>query len=436
MLTSDSRPVAIVVQALVAMLVGATIHCVFHYFQLYDFKVLASARGAATRAAAAGIITFGPLLGALLAQPDVPGRNAAAAGGLICAGIYAIAMFRLAVAGIARALEQSGIVSRRLYLVADTAEAIEALRGSFDLAPGASVVGTWVLPPPPVTAEDALEGALAYLRANPVEAVVLRMQLSHPDRLAEVAGVLRRMPRTVLLAPSVGDNIIKPYAGAGSDGFGNLILVKLSDRPLAGWRWVMKDAQDRLIALILLMVISPTLLGIALAIKIADPGPVFFRQKRYGYAGDTFDILKFRTMRVTGPANETGTLKLTTRDDPRIYPLGKLLRKSSLDELPQLLNVLRGDMWIIGPRPHSPYAVAGGTVYARAVRDYAARYRIKPGITGWAQVNGWRGPTETRTQLSKRVEHDLYYIENWSPLFDLWILLKTVTCVCKAENAF
>jgi lipopolysaccharide/colanic/teichoic acid biosynthesis glycosyltransferase len=215
-----------------------------------------------------------------------------------------------------------------------------------------------------------------------------------------------------------------------------MVLVRLSDRPLTGWRWVIKDLQDRTLALLLLIFVAPVMIGVALAIKVSDPGPVFFRQKRRGYGSETFDIIKFRSMRIAGNPATANDLRLTVRNDPRVSPIGRFLRKTSLDELPQLLNVLKGDMWIVGPRPHSPLARAEGRIYAEVVQEYLARYRIKPGITGWAQVCGWRGPTDTVEQLTRRVEHDLYYIENWSALFDLKILCKTVTCLFGHDNAF
>jgi lipopolysaccharide/colanic/teichoic acid biosynthesis glycosyltransferase len=213
-------------------------------------------------------------------------------------------------------------------------------------------------------------------------------------------------------------------------------MIAISERPLSAWRWVMKDVQDRIIAGVLLLLVLPVMLLIVIAIKISDPGPVLFRQKRLGYGGKTFDIIKFRSMLTDVDPFNRQTLKLASRNDDRIFPVGRILRKTSLDELPQLLNVLKGDMWVVGPRPHSPLARAGGVFYAEAVREYRARYRIKPGITGWAQVSGWRGPTDTLEQLSKRVEHDLYYIENLSVLFDARIMLKTLLCVFGDRNAF
>jgi lipopolysaccharide/colanic/teichoic acid biosynthesis glycosyltransferase len=210
----------------------------------------------------------------------------------------------------------------------------------------------------------------------------------------------------------------------------------LSERPLSGWRWVCKDIQDRTIAIVALLFCAPVMIAAAAAVVLSDGRPVFFCQKRHGYGGRTFNIYKFRTMYAASCAESERGLKLTTRGDPRIFALGRLLRRTSLDELPQLLNVIRGDMWIVGPRPHPPLATAAGIIYADAVEEYAARHRIKPGITGWAQVNGWRGPTETLEQITKRVEHDLFYIDNWSISFDLRILFRTVLCAFSHENAF
>ena len=177
---------------------------------------------------------------------------------------------------------------------------------------------------------------------------------------------------------------------------------------------------------------APVLLFCAVGIALSSPGPIFFWQKRVGYKGREFDILKFRTMHVS----ERPNTDLTKREDPRVFRFGNLLRKTSFDELPQLFNVLKGDMSLVGPRPHMPEARAAGMLYFDAVNEYASRHRVKPGITGWAQVNGWRGPTETVEQIERRVEHDIYYIENWSLLLDLVILAKTVVVGFVGRNAF
>jgi lipopolysaccharide/colanic/teichoic acid biosynthesis glycosyltransferase len=175
------------------------------------------------------------------------------------------------------------------------------------------------------------------------------------------------------------------------------------------------------------------MLLVALAIKVDSPGPVFFRQKRLGANNRPFDLLKFRSM-YAEQGDPLGQ-QLTRAGDPRITRVGSFLRRTSIDELPQLINVLRGDMSLVGPRPHPLAANAAGISYARAISEYPIRHRVKPGITGWAQVNGWRGETTRIEQIRRRVEHDLYYIENWSLAFDLLILTRTVFIVMSRENA-
>jgi putative colanic acid biosynthesis UDP-glucose lipid carrier transferase len=180
-----------------------------------------------------------------------------------------------------------------------------------------------------------------------------------------------------------------------------------------------------------LVVFAPLLLAIALAIRLDGPGPVLFRQKRYGFANNEFTVFKFRTMRHR-PAEEPDVPQ-ARRQDPRITRVGAFLRRTSLDELPQLINVLRGDMSLVGPRPH---AVAHNVQYAQIIDDYLSRHRVKPGITGWAQINGLRGETDTPEKMRARVEHDLYYIDNWSLMLDIKILLLTPLRGFVNKNAY
>jgi exopolysaccharide biosynthesis polyprenyl glycosylphosphotransferase len=206
------------------------------------------------------------------------------------------------------------------------------------------------------------------------------------------------------------------------DRLGDLPVIDGADAPLAGGRGLAKAIEDRVIAAIGLVVLGLPMLVIALLIKWDSPGPVLFRQMRYGLGNRLFEVLKYRTLyeHACDPHAES----LTQRNDPRVTRLGAFLRRTMLDELPQLINVLRGEMSIVGPRPHA--LAAGGLLYAEAVPHYAARHRMKPGITGWAQVSGWRGTTDTIEQIEKRIECDLYYIEHWSLGLDLVIILRTV----------
>ena len=172
------------------------------------------------------------------------------------------------------------------------------------------------------------------------------------------------------------------------------------------------------------------------AIKLDTTGPVFFRQKRYGFNNETVDVLKFRSLR--NDMADHNAAKQVTKDDPRVTRVGRFIRKTSIDELPQLLNVVfKGDLSLVGPRPHAIHAKASDRAYEQVVDGYFARHKVKPGITGWAQINGWRGETDTEEKIQRRVEHDLYYIENWSVLLDLYILVKTpFSLLTKNENAY
>jgi len=180
--------------------------------------------------------------------------------------------------------------------------------------------------------------------------------------------------------------------------------------------------------------VSPIMLACAIAIKLDSPGPIFFKQKRYGYNNNLINVYKFRSMYVT--QLDANASKLATRDDPRITRIGRILRRTSLDEIPQLINVVLGQMSLVGPRPHATQAKAAGKLYEEVVKEYAVRHKVKPGITGWAQVMGWRGETDTEDKIIRRVECDLYYMENWSILLDIEILFRTVLAVLGGSNAY
>ncbi|MES9858167.1 MAG: undecaprenyl-phosphate glucose phosphotransferase [Sedimenticola sp.] len=201
-------------------------------------------------------------------------------------------------------------------------------------------------------------------------------------------------------------------------------LITLSETPLLGSSLLMKTVLDRVLALIAFIVVSPIFLATAVAIKAGSPGPVFFRQQRTGWNGEVFSIYKFRSMRVH--KEDSDVITQATREDPRITPVGRFIRRTSIDELPQLLNVLNGTMSMVGPRPH---AVSHDNEYSKRISSYMARHRIKPGITGLAQVRGYRGETNELDLMVKRVESDIEYIDNWSVWLDLSVLARTVFVV-------
>jgi exopolysaccharide biosynthesis polyprenyl glycosylphosphotransferase len=197
----------------------------------------------------------------------------------------------------------------------------------------------------------------------------------------------------------------------------------------------MKWLFDKIIGGLALIAALPVMAMIALAIKLDSRGPILFKQKRYGFNNDTIEVYKFRSL--YADATDYGAERLVTRDDPRVTRVGRIIRKTSLDELPQLFNVvLKGNLSLVGPRPHAINARAEARLYDEAVDGYFARHRVKPGLTGWAQINGWRGETDTHEKIQRRVEHDLYYIENWSVLFDFLIVARTPLALVKPENAY
>jgi exopolysaccharide biosynthesis polyprenyl glycosylphosphotransferase len=207
------------------------------------------------------------------------------------------------------------------------------------------------------------------------------------------------------------------------------------DKPITDWDVVMKWLFDKFVGGAALLAAAPVMLLVALAIKLDSRGPIFFKQKRYGFNNELIEVYKFRSMYVD-QCDATAS-KLVTKGDARVTRVGRFIRKTSLDELPQLFNVVfKGNLSLVGPRPHAVHAKAADRLYDEAVDGYFARHRVKPGITGWAQISGWRGETDTQEKILRRVEHDLYYIENWSVIFDFYILAKTPFALAKSENAY
>ena len=270
---------------------------------------------------------------------------------------------------------------------------------------------------------------LSYARHHKVDDVVIALPWSADDQISGLVNLLRELPVHVYLGSDlVGFKL--PFRSA-PDHFGGIPLVQVMGHPLAGWGAVEKAALDYGLGLILTILLLPLMAVIAIAIKLDSSGPVLFRQKRYGFVNRIFSINKFRTMRHVEVVEEN--TQQATRDDPRVTPLGRFLRRTSLDELPQLFNVLNGTMSLVGPRPH---ATDHNEIYSQLVMGYFIRHRVKPGITGWAQVNGCRGETKTLEDIEARVRHDIYYVDNWSPLFDLQILFRTVLICLSGRNAY
>jgi len=251
--------------------------------------------------------------------------------------------------------------------------------------------------------------------------VFLAVPWTAGSRILQLVEQLRFMPATIRLIPDLPAFAALDAAGAAAAA---KLTPVLQTPPLPPYQRVVKTGTDLVLGAIVLVLLSPILLGTALAIKLDSPGPVIFRQPRRGQFGRLFTVYKFRSLHTAKADTNADTL--VTRGDSRVTRVGRFIRKYSIDELPQIINVLKGDMSLVGPRPHAIMAKADGKLYGDVVPNYSLRYRVKPGMTGWAQINGWRGETDTEEKLRKRVEFDFYYISHWSWRLDLKILFGTL----------
>ncbi len=278
------------------------------------------------------------------------------------------------------------------------------------------------------TVDDLVE----FARRTRIDLVIFSLPISAEGRILQMLRKLWVLPVDIRLSAHSNKLRFRPRAYSY---LGNVPVLDVFDKPITDWDVVMKWLFDKVVGSLLLIALSPLMLLTALAIKLDSRGPVLFKQKRYGFNNELIEVYKFRSMYVD-QCDATAS-KLVQKDDPRVTRVGAFIRKTSIDELPQLFNVVfKGNLSLVGPRPHAVHAKAEDRLYDEAVDGYFARHRVKPGITGWAQISGWRGETDTNEKIQRRVEHDLYYIENWSVLFDLYILAKTPLALARTENAY
>jgi Undecaprenyl-phosphate glucose phosphotransferase len=276
-----------------------------------------------------------------------------------------------------------------------------------------------------------IEELAEYARNSRVDLIIVAIPLSAEQRLLQILKRLWELPVDIRVSGKAAILRLSPHAYTY---IGDLPLLSLFERPLNSWDQFMKDTLDRVIAMIAIILLSPIMLIVALAVRIESKGPIIFRQKRFGFNNELVQVFKFRSMYTE--MSDAAASRLVTKGDPRVTKVGRIIRKTSLDELPQLFNVLQGQLSLVGPRPHATQAKAAGTLYDEVIDGYFARHKVKPGITGWAQINGWRGETDTHEKLEQRVKHDLDYIDRWSLGLDLYILAKTPLALLKSENAY
>jgi Undecaprenyl-phosphate glucose phosphotransferase len=360
--------------------------------------------------------------------------------------LWFLAWFALAFAGIAGARVALGAAERRLERAGVLRETV-AVVGATPLA--GTVIAHLRRGERPVEilgvfeerraarAEGApeVDGSISDLielgKRRPIDRVILALPWSAEAR---IRGLLTRLMALSVDVSVCPDEVALSLLRMPVDDLSGLPTLRLAARPLQVWTEVAKRCEDVVLSLLILLPAAPAMLLIALLIRLESPGPALFRQRRHGYNNREITVLKFRTMRVA-QADASGA-RQTARDDDRITPLGRILRRLSLDELPQLLNVLRGDMSLVGPRPHPIGMRTENLLGEDIIETYAHRHRVKPGLTGWAQVHGYRGATENVEALMRRVEYDLDYIERCSVMLDLRILMMTPLSLLTTRNAF
>ena len=276
-----------------------------------------------------------------------------------------------------------------------------------------------------------IDDLISYVRSNPVDTLIVTLPTTAETRLAQIVERLWVLPVNIRL--SAASQKLR-YTNQSYSYIGNLPCFNLYDKPLGEWGPLMKDITDKIIGVCALVALSPVFLITAIAVKLDSKGPIFFKQKRYGFNNELIEVYKFRSMYID--QSDATASKLVTKGDPRVTKVGRFIRRTTIDELPQLFNVMKGELSLVGPRPHATQAKAGSALYENVVRGYFARHRVKPGLTGWAQINGWRGETDTEEKIERRVECDLYYIEHWSLTFDLYILARTPLALITTQNAY
>jgi Undecaprenyl-phosphate glucose phosphotransferase len=356
-------------------------------------------------------------------------------------GLAALLIARLALSWKIRSMTRQGLLDRRTAIVGGGEAAEKLLRGlqedeqsdlrifgifddrfderSPDVLAGFPKLGT-------------VDDLVDYARHARLDLVIFALPLSAETRLLHMLKKLWVLPIDIRLAAHMQKLRFRPR---NYSYIGGLPVFDMVDKPIADWDVVLKWLFDKVVGSLLLILLSPVMLLVALAVKLDSRGPVLFRQKRYGFNNELIEVFKFRSM--YAEQSDATASRLVTKGDPRVTRVGRFIRKTSLDELPQLFNVVfGGSLSIVGPRPHAVHAKAENRLYDQVVDGYFARHRVKPGITGLAQVNGWRGETDTEEKIQRRVDHDLRYIENWSLWLDIAILFRTPFSLIKSENAY
>ena len=357
-------------------------------------------------------------------------------------GVAALVTGRVFLRSLVRSWARHGRLDRRTIIVGadeNGEQLIQALKtqddsdiqvlGVFDDRNDDRAMDTCAGSPKLGKVDDIVE----FARRTRIDLVLFALPISAETRILEMLKKLWVLPVDIRLSAHTNKLRFRPRSYSY---LGEVPTLDVFEAPITDWDLVMKWLFDHVVGFVILVLALPVMGLVALAVRLDSPGPVLFRQKRFGFNNERIDVFKFRSM-YHHQADPTAS-KVVTKNDPRVTRVGRFIRKTSLDELPQLFNVVfKSNLSLVGPRPHAVQGKLQSRLFDEAVDGYFARHRVKPGISGWAQINGWRGEVDTDEKIQKRVEFDLYYIENWSVLFDLYILLKTpLALMTKSENAY
>lgn len=358
----------------------------------------------------------------------------------VTVGACLLSLERVFVAYAIRRWSRNGFMERRAVIVGGGAPARELIRemesisdndiricGIFDdrddrrspdMVAGYPKLGTF---------DELVE----FARTARIDILIIALPLSAEGRLLELLRKLWVLPVDIRIAAHSSKLRFRPRAYSR---IGKVSMLDVFDKPIADWDSVAKRAFDIVFSLVAIALLWPIMLGAALAVKFTSRGPIIFKQKRHGFNNEVVEIYKFRSMYTE--MSDPSAKQAVTKNDPRVTPVGRFIRKASIDELPQFFNVLQGRLSLVGPRPHAVAAQTQDRVYAEVVDTYFARHRVKPGVTGWAQINGWRGEIDSDEKIRGRIAADLYYIENWSLWLDFKILIMTPIRLLKTDNAY
>ncbi|HEV7415840.1 MAG TPA: undecaprenyl-phosphate glucose phosphotransferase, partial [Tianweitania sediminis] len=356
------------------------------------------------------------------------------------AGFAGIAALRLVLSVLVKRWARNGVIERRAVIVGGGAAA-EALIRSVEAQPYNDIRICGIFDDrdnrrsPPIVAGYPKLGTVAELlefaRIARIDMLIVSLPLMAETRVLSLLKKLWVLPVDIRLSAHTHNLHFRPRSYSF---IGQVPMLDIFDKPINNWDSVAKRCFDIVFSLLGIVMFSPVMLATAIAIKLDSKGPILFRQKRHGFNNEEIEVLKFRSMYVE--QCDPTAKQAVTKNDPRVTRVGRFIRKTSIDELPQFFNALFGSLSLVGPRPHAVSAQSHDTLFYEVVDGYFARHRVKPGVTGWAQISGWRGEIDSKDKIRMRTEYDLDYIENWSLWFDLKILILTPIRLLRSENAY